>query len=78
MAIQIRQHTYRGNEGFLIYGNGNNTGIFGVNIFVRKRETAEAIKAIYKTNYDSAEIDRLIRGESQSTPAKENDDGEVS
>ncbi len=59
--IQVRKHTYRRNEGFLVCGrDGFNRSI---KIFVRRHETAKAIQLVYKTKYDANEIDRLIRFE---------------
>lgn len=43
--IQVRRSTYRGREGFLVVSGG---GFFATSIFIRHRETADAIKAILK------------------------------
>lgn len=59
-ALQIRPSKYRGVDGFVLSGNcqaGN------VSIFVRKKETAEKIRDVYRRDGSQKEIRDLILGE---------------
>lgn len=74
--LQIRPKVYRGRPGFTVTGRppGVPKGHWGVSIHVRRRETAEAIRAAYKSGMSrdqiQAETSRLILEEPRENPGR--------
>jgi hypothetical protein len=62
MALQIRSTTYRGKSGFAVTGTHNDRRI---SIFVRERETAEAVRDAIRSGKSGKEIDAIIMGEAR-------------
>lgn len=65
--IQIRKHTYRGTDGFLVCGKPPGARIRRVRIFTETRSSAERIKRKVKAGQDIGVEDFKPRREEEPT-----------